>query len=97
MLLAHVVKIRRDSASALRPAQEALSERAESVTAVLALYGSWVTMADDRHVCFMAASQASASIERDHARLHPFPRPLREARSTGEVVRVTDVRQESTG
>jgi hypothetical protein len=77
--------------------QEALSERAESVTAVLAQYGSWVAMADDRHVCFIAASQASASIERDHAPLHPFPRPLREAHSTGEVVRVTDVRQESTG
>ena len=76
---------------------EALSELTESVTSVLGLCGSWVTMADDRELrLLMAVSQASASMERDHAQLHPFPCPCREAYSTGEVVRVTDVRTEST-
>jgi GAF domain-containing protein len=54
-------------------------------------------MADDRQLRFlMAVSQASAAMERDHEQLHPFPCPCRDAYSTGEVVRVTDVRQEST-
>jgi len=76
---------------------EALSELTESVTAVLGLCGSWVTMADDRDLRFVTSvSQASAELERDHAQLHPFPCPCRDAYSTGEVVRVTDVRQEST-
>jgi GAF domain-containing protein len=76
--------------------QEALSELTESVTAVLGLCGSWVTMADDGRLRFVTAvSQASAELERDHAQLHPFPCPCRDAHSTGEVVRVTDVRQES--
>ena len=76
--------------------QEALSELTESVTAVLGLCGAWVTMADDKQLRFlMAVSQASAAMERDHEQLHPFPCPCRDAYSTGEVVRVTDVRQES--
>jgi GAF domain-containing protein len=76
---------------------EALSELTESVTAVLDLCGSWVTMADDQQLRFVTSvSQASAELERDHALLHPFPCPCREAYSTGEVVRVTDVRLEST-
>ena len=76
---------------------EALSELTESVTSVLGLCGSWVTMADDQQLRFVTSvSQASAELERDHALLHPFPCPCREAYSTGEVVRVTDVRQEST-
>src|ERR1035437_7965482 len=76
---------------------EALSELTESVTSVLGLCGSWGTMADDRELrLLMAVSQASASMERDHAQLPPFPCPCREAYSTGEVVRVTDVRTEST-
>ena len=77
--------------------QEALSELTESVTAVLGLCGSWVTMADDGRLRFVTAvSQASAELQRDHAQLHPFPCPCRDAYSTGEVIRVTDVREEST-
>jgi GAF domain-containing protein len=54
-------------------------------------------MADDRDLRFVTSvSQASAELERDHAQLHPFLCPCRDAYSTGEVVRVTDVRQEST-
>ena len=76
---------------------EALSELTESVTAVLGLCGSWVTMADHGQLRVLTAvSQASAELERDHAQLHPFPCPCRDAYSTGEVVRVTDIRQEST-
>jgi len=76
---------------------EALSELTESVTSVLGLCGSWVTMADDGQLSFLAAvSQASAELERDHAQLHPFPCPCRDAYSSGEVVRVSDIRQEST-
>ena len=77
--------------------QEALSELKESVTAVLGLSGSWVTMADDGRLSFLTAmSQVSAELERDHAHLHPFSCPCRDAYSTGEVVRVTDVREQST-
>jgi len=76
---------------------EALSELTESVTAVLDLCGSWVTMADEEQLRFVTSvSQASAELERDHALLHPFACPCRQAYSTGEVVRVTDVRLEST-
>jgi GAF domain-containing protein len=76
--------------------QEALSELTESVTAVFGLCGSWVTMADDGRLRFLTAvSQASAELQRDHAQLHPFPCPCRDAFSIGEVVRVTDVREES--
>jgi GAF domain-containing protein len=76
--------------------QEALRELTESVTAVLGLCGSWVTMADDEGLRFVTSvSQAWAELERDHAQLHPFPCPCRDAYSTGEVVRVTDVRLES--
>ena len=76
---------------------EALSELTESVTAVLDLCGSWVTMADEEQLRFVTSvSQASAELERDHALLHPFACPCRVAYSTGEVVRVTDVRLEST-
>jgi GAF domain-containing protein len=76
--------------------QEALSELTESVTSVLGLCGSWVTMADDGQLHFVTSvSQASAELERDHAQLHPFPCPCRDAYSTGHLVRVTDVREES--
>ena len=76
--------------------QEALSELTESVTAVLGLCGSWVTMADDGRLTFLTAvSQASAELERDHAQLHPFACPCRDSYSTGEVIRVIDVRQQS--
>jgi GAF domain-containing protein len=76
--------------------QEALSELTESVTAVLGLAGSWVTMADDGHLLSLTAmSEASAEMGRDHAQLHPFACPCRDAYSTGDVIRVTDVRAES--
>jgi len=76
--------------------QEALSELTESITAVLGLCGSWVTTADDGGLGLLAAvSQSSAELERDHAQLHPFPCPCRDAYSTGEVVQVSDVRVES--
>jgi GAF domain-containing protein len=76
--------------------QSALSELTESVTAVLGLSGSWVTMAEGGQLRFVTAvSQASAELQRDHAQLHPFPCPCRDAYSTGNVVRVTDVREES--
>jgi GAF domain-containing protein len=76
---------------------EALSELTESVTAVLGLCGSWVTLADDGQLRFLTAvSQASTEMGRDHAQLHPFPCPCRDAYTTGEVIRVTDVRAEST-
>jgi GAF domain-containing protein len=82
---------------------EALSELTESVTAVLGLCGSWVTMADGQ-LSFLAAvrlapaavSLDAAELGRDHAQLHPFPCPCRDAYSTGVLVRVTDVREEST-
>ena len=75
---------------------EALSELTESVTAVLGLCGSWVTMAEDGQLRFLTtASQALADLGRDHAQLHPFPCPCRDAYSTGEVVRVSDVRADS--
>jgi GAF domain-containing protein len=74
--------------------QEALSELCESVTAVLDLCGSWVTLADDGQLRFVTSvSEASAELARDHAQLHPFPCPCRDAYSSGEMVRVTDVRQ----
>jgi GAF domain-containing protein len=76
--------------------QETLSELSESVTSVLGLCGSWVTLADDGRLGFLAAvSQDSAELERDHAQLHPFPCPCRDAYSTGHLVRVNDVREES--
>ena len=75
---------------------EALTELTESVTAVLGLCGSWVTMDDDGGLRFLTGmSDASAELVRDHAQLHPFACPCRDA-YTGEVVRVTDIREEST-
>jgi len=76
--------------------QEMLSELTESVTSVLSVCGSWVTLADEGQLrSLQAVSQAAAELERDHAQLHPFPCPCADAHSTGEVVRVTDVRRES--
>jgi GAF domain-containing protein len=77
--------------------QESLSELTESVTAVLGLCGSWVTMADQGALHpIHGVGQAYAELDRDHMQLHPFACPCREAYSTGEVIRVTDVRSEST-
>jgi GAF domain-containing protein len=76
--------------------QETLSELTESVTAVLGLCGTWVTMADDGQLRLLTwASQAAVELDRDHAQLHPFACPCRDAYTTGEVVRVSDVRKES--
>ena len=77
--------------------QDALSELTESSTAVLGLCGSWVTLADEGGLRFLSVvSKVSAELQRDHEQLHPFPCPCRDAYSTGEMVRVTDVRAEST-
>lgn len=76
--------------------QETLSELTESVTAVLGLSGSWVTMANDGELrAINGVDQPFAELGRDHTQLHPFPCPCREAYSTGELVRVSDVRHES--
>jgi GAF domain-containing protein len=72
----------------------ALAELTESVTAVLGLCGSGVTMANDGRLRFVTTvTFASAELERDHAKQHPCP--CRDAYATGEVVRVTDMAEES--
>jgi len=74
--------------------EAALSELTESVTAVLGLSGSGVTMADDGRLRFVTAvSQASGELERNQEEQQAGP--CRDAYDTGEVVRVSDVRQES--
>jgi GAF domain-containing protein len=71
-----------------------LSELTESLTAVLALSGSGVTMAEDGRLRFVTAvSQASGELERNQEEEQAGP--CRDAYDTGEVVRVTDVRAES--
>jgi GAF domain-containing protein len=76
--------------------QETLSELTESVTAVLGLCGSWVTVSDQGELRSVnGVDQAFAELDRDHTHLHPFPCPCREAYSSGEMVRVTDIRHES--
>src|SRR5664280_2827390 len=76
--------------------EAALSELTESVTAVLGLSGSGVTMADQagRMRFVTAVSQASGELERNQEEQQAGP--CRDAYDTGEVVRVTDVRAEST-
>jgi GAF domain-containing protein len=72
----------------------ALAELTKSVTAVLGLGGSGVTMAEDGQLQFVTAvNPDSKELERsqeDHQE-----GPCRDAYESGEVVRVTDVRQES--
>ncbi|MEO8556103.1 MAG: GAF and ANTAR domain-containing protein [Actinomycetota bacterium] len=71
-----------------------LNELTESVTSVLGLLGSGVTMADDGRLRYVtSAIRASGTLARDHANRHPCP--CRDAYATGEVVRVTDLREES--
>lgn len=71
----------------------ALSELTESVTAVLRLCGSGITMADDGRLRFVTTvTLAAGELERDHALQHPCP--CRDAYSSGEVVLITDLRQE---
>jgi GAF domain-containing protein len=75
--------------------EAALGELTESVTAVLGLSGSGVTMAEEGRLRFVTAvSQASGELERNQEEEQAGP--CRDAYDTGEVVRVTDVRQEST-
>ena len=75
--------------------EAALSELTESVTAVLGLCGSGVTMVEDGRLRFVTAvSQASGELERSQQEQQAGP--CRDAYETGEVVRVDDVRAEST-
>ncbi len=74
--------------------ETALTELTESVTAVLGLSGSGVTMAEEGHLHFVTAvSHASGELER--IQVEQQAGPCRDAYDTGEVVRVTDVREES--
>ena len=72
----------------------ALAELTRSVTAVLGLGGSGVTMAEEGQLQFVTAvSPDSEELERSQEEHQEGP--CRDAYETGEVVRVTDVRQES--
>ena len=73
-----------------------LTELTESLTSVLGLSGSGVTMADGsgRLRFVTAVSQASGDLERNQEEQQAGP--CRDAFDTGEVVRVTDVRKESS-
>jgi GAF domain-containing protein len=74
--------------------ESALTELTESVTAVLGVFGSAVSMTNDGRLRYASrAIQASGELERNHAQPHPCP--CRDAYATDEVVRVTDVREES--
>jgi GAF domain-containing protein len=72
-----------------------LSELTESVTKVLGLSGAGVTMADEngRLRFVTAVSQASGELERNQEEEQAGP--CRDAYDTGNVVRVTDVRDEA--
>ena len=71
----------------------ALTDLTENVTAILGLCGSGITMANDGLLRYVTtATQASAGLERDHAKLHPCP--CRDAYTTGEVVRVSGLWKE---
>ena len=75
--------------------EAALSELTESVTQVLGLSGSGVTMAEEGRLRFVTGvSQASEELERNQEQQQAGP--CRDAYDTGEVVRITDVRLEST-
>ena len=72
-----------------------LTELTASATAVLGLFGSGVTMADDGQLRGVTTvNLASADLKRDHARQHPCP--CRNTYASDAVVRVTDVRKESS-
>ncbi len=75
--------------------EDSLTELTESVTAVLDLSGSGVTMAEEGRLRFVTAvGEASSELERSQEKWQAGP--CRDAFDTGEVVRVTDVRDEST-
>jgi GAF domain-containing protein len=74
--------------------EAALTELTESLTAVMGLSGAGVTMAEHGLLRFVTAvSEASGDLERNQEQEQAGP--CRDAFDTGEVVRVTDVRQES--
>jgi GAF domain-containing protein len=75
--------------------ESALSELTESATQVLGLSGSGVTMAEEGRLRFITAvNEASEELERNQEQQQAGP--CRDAYETGEVVRITDVRLEST-
>jgi GAF domain-containing protein len=75
--------------------EAALSELTVSVIAVLGLCGSGVSMAEDGRLRFVTAvSQASGELERSQQEQQAGR--CRDAYQSGEVIRVMDVRQEST-
>jgi GAF domain-containing protein len=75
--------------------QEALTELTESVTSVLGLFGSGVTMANDGRLRYVTTViNTNGELARSHLQQHSCP--CRDAYATGEVIRVTDLRQEST-
>jgi len=75
--------------------EDSLTELTESVTAVLGLSGSGVTMAEEGRLRFVTAvGPASRELERNQEKWQAGP--CRGAFDTGEVVRVTEVREESS-
>ena len=72
----------------------ALAELTKSVTAVLGLGGSGVTMAEEGQLHFVTAVTPD-STELERSQEEHQEGPCRDAYETGEVVRVSDVRQES--
>ena len=72
----------------------ALSQLTESVTRVLGLSGSGVTMVEGGRLRFVTAVN-EASGELELAQEEQQAGPCRDAFDSGEVVRVTDVREES--
>jgi GAF domain-containing protein len=74
--------------------EAALTELTESLTAVLHLSGAGVTMSEGGQLRFVTAvSEASGDLERNQEQEQAGP--CRDAFDTGEVVRVSDVRQEA--
>jgi GAF domain-containing protein len=73
--------------------EDALEELTKSATAVLGLRGSGVTMAEEGRLHYVTAvNHSSGELERIQEETQAGP--CRDAYDTGEVVRVTDVRQE---
>ena len=74
--------------------ENALTELTESATAVLGLFGCAITLDDDGRLRYATrVIQASGELECNHEQLQPCP--CRDAYATGEVVRVTNMTEES--
>ena len=71
-----------------------LGELTQNMTSLLGLSGSGGTMAGDGRLHFVTAGTASEALAHDHELQHPCL--CRDACATNAVVRVTDVRVEST-